>query len=87
MKEEDIPPRDPNNPLCPGSKRSSGEVRLWVVVDLNLIRFKCSSIGPVLIPNTGIDSQVNPDYESIFTFDNDFPALLSEGPQPGGRGW
>ena len=31
VKEEDIPPRDPKNYLCPGSKRTSGEVRAWAV--------------------------------------------------------
>ena len=26
---------------------------------------------------------INPDYESTFVFDNDFPALLSDVPKPG----
>ncbi|KAL5481953.1 hypothetical protein EMCRGX_G022229 [Ephydatia muelleri] len=50
VQEEVIPERDPSNPLCPGSKRSNG--------------------------------QVNPEYTGTFVFDNDFPALLEEGPEP-----
>ena len=49
VTEEDIPERDPTNPLCPLSRRSNGIL--------------------------------NPDYESTFVFDNDFPALLEECPE------
>ncbi|EFX84013.1 hypothetical protein DAPPUDRAFT_187801 [Daphnia pulex] len=47
--EDEIPPFDPNNPLCPGVNRPNGEK--------------------------------NPEYDSTFVFDNDFPALLPDIPE------
>lgn len=47
--DEDVPPFDPNNPLCPGVTRPCGEK--------------------------------NPDYDSTFVFNNDFPALLPDIPE------
>ncbi|CAH1797450.1 unnamed protein product [Owenia fusiformis] len=39
--------------------------------------------NPLCPGNTRPNGKVNPNYESTFTFDNDFPALLQEGPAPG----
>ena len=47
--EDEVPPFDPSNPLCPGVVRPNGER--------------------------------NPEYESTFVFDNDFPAMLPNVPE------
>ncbi|XP_077989138.1 galactose-1-phosphate uridylyltransferase-like [Glandiceps talaboti] len=40
--------------------------------------------NPLCPGNTRANGKVNPDYDSVFVFDNDFPALLDEGaPSPG----
>ncbi|KAL0963277.1 hypothetical protein UPYG_G00352090 [Umbra pygmaea] len=39
--------------------------------------------NPLCPGNTRANGELNPDYESTFVFDNDFPALQPEGPDPG----
>ncbi|XP_013403687.1 galactose-1-phosphate uridylyltransferase [Lingula anatina] len=38
--------------------------------------------NPLCPGNTRPNGQVNPNYDSTYVFDNDFPALLQEGPSP-----
>ncbi|XP_010897371.2 galactose-1-phosphate uridylyltransferase isoform X2 [Esox lucius] len=39
--------------------------------------------NPLCPGNTRANGEVNPDYESTFVFENDFPALQPDGPDPG----
>ncbi|XP_069043058.1 galactose-1-phosphate uridylyltransferase isoform X2 [Lepisosteus oculatus] len=39
--------------------------------------------NPLCPGSTRANGEVNPDYESTFLFDNDFPALQSDAPEPG----
>lgn len=80
--EEHIPRYDPSNPLCPGNRRANGQVRtdpcsrvvLWAQV-FSLILWSHLRVSFL--------SQVNSDYDSTFVFDNDFPALQPDAPDPG----
>lgn len=78
--QQHIPRYEPSNPLCPGNRRASGQVS----------RHR----PPRCCPHPGrpsfhicisVRSQLNSDYNSTFVFDNDFPALQPDAPDPGER--
>lgn len=78
--EQQIPRYEPSNPLCPGNRRASGQVRrdrpprccdLWGSLPVTSASLCCL--------------QVNSDYDGTFVFDNDFPALQPDAPDPGER--
>lgn len=70
-QEEKVPHWDENNPLCPGTVRSNGEVR---------VMSGSSSLAPF---HSDCNLQRNPDYQSTYVFKNDFAALLPNAPEPG----
>lgn len=75
--QENVPRYDVDNPLCPGNTRASGQVGSGV--NRACLRVCDSSF----IASPPASSQVNSDYASTFVFDNDFPALQPDAPDPG----
>lgn len=75
-EEEVVPRKDPKNPLTPGATRPNGKVWLYYLLEKRLVK---TDIVALLC-------QVNPEYDSVYVFDNDFPALLPDVPAPG-KSW
>lgn len=82
--EEQVPRYDPRNPLCPGNTRANGQVG-WEKDTSSqptglLLSLHMDVISPASLRGS---VQVNSDYDSTFVFDNDFPALQPDAPDPG----